>query len=345
MSGITTSLGLIGKFAQEHDCMISKGTQKLQEADATKYPELASICSIRQMVLVQPTSLQREAEPSVQLVNEIYAQIKANTEQAQFFDPKKLSIASLSDFELTEKIVQGTGSGKCSIYRSTDGIEYVMKKNNFFEFYAGTLFQLMLGERSARVLFTENGSDFYAGSQFEPSYQEIHGYYCNNNNIPKTDIEGLGLIVVASFILGEIDLKGLSAANSNVGIKTYNKREIYFKIDHEQTFVLGGKYWQKEYIIDENLKNKLRSYAGRCRFNFVTDEHLEKAVQQIVSIPLTTVEETCDFCENQLKRYPGILKMKIDSSSEGLFFGLPGATTIKEAVLARFQSLQKYASC
>lgn len=258
------------------------------------------------------------------------------------FDPKKLSAANFSDFENTGKGVSGTGSGKCSIYRSRDGIEYVMKKNQVFEFYAGTLFQLMLAEHSAKVLFVRDGSDFYVGSQFEPSYREIWSYHSENGKIPEEDLEGLSLIIVASFILGEIDLKGLGSANSNVGLKKLNDKDIYFKIDHEQTFVFGGDGWRQRYVIDQNLKEKLRKYADEWKFNLVTDELLEKAVQQISSIPLTAIEETCDFCENQLKEYPAILQKQISDSSDALFSGLSESTTIKQAVLARFGSLRRY---
>lgn len=251
--------------------------------------------------------------------------------------------ANFSDFENTGKVVNGTGSGECSIYKSKNGIEYIMKKNKVFEFYAGTLFQLFLGEHSAKVLFAKSDPDFYVGSQFEPSYREIWLYHYENKKIPENDLEGLSLIIAASFLLGEIDLKGLNSANSNVGLKTFNNTDIYFKIDHEQTFVFGGKYWREGYIIDENWREKLRNYADQLKFNLVSNELLEKAVQQIISIPLKAVENACDFCEDQLKDYPNLLKEQIDSSSEELFFGLPEATTIKEAVLARFQALQQHA--
>lgn len=267
------------------------------------------------------------------------SEINRPTEQIK--PQNDLVTARFSDFRPTGQTVSGTGSGELEIYASQDGTKHIMKKNNVSEFYAGTLFQLILGERAPQILFVDDFVNFYVGVQFEETFQDIYQYYSDNNLLPEEDFEGLALIVVASFLLGDCDLKGLSAAFSNVGIKKYGDRQIYFKIDHEQAFTFGGKGWPKQYVLDENWKEKLKDYIECNRLEFISDQFLQKAVRDIASISLVTIEKTCDFCENQLQRYPKALGNYLEFP-ERLFFGLTDATTIKEAVMARFQAFHKY---
>lgn len=269
---------------------------------------------------------------------------KAALERKTFLANLKNNVVNLT--ELADQGVEreSTGSGKMKLYKEKNGNEYLLKKNRTVEFYAGTLFKLILGERAPNILFVKSGKDFYAGSRWYSTFEDIWSYNFDHKKIPNEDMEGLAEIVVASYLLGEIDLKGLKAAESSIGIVQQNNRLHYFKIDHEQAFVFGGADWQKDYILDDKWKEKLQTYYLNLGLECVAP-YVDKAIQKIASIPLKDFEKACDFCEetcNSFSKQDEILQNL--TFKKELFYGMEGNPTIKEAVMQRIQKFQDLAT-
>lgn len=258
-------------------------------------------------------------------------------------DNGKLIVLEKNALQDTTKKVVGTGSGVCPIY-SHNGIEYVLKQNSLIEFYAGRLYKIILGNRSPNIIFIKKDSDnFYVGSQFEVTYKDIWKYHRGEKKaLPEADRAGLATIVVASFLLGEIDLKGLGSANSNVGIVDIDGSPCYFKIDHEESFLFWGDYWRADYVMDADWENKLWKYCERNRLTAcLTKKDLIKAAQEIASIPLKLFEAECDSCEQLCREFPEILKKTIEKKTEDMLLKDIDKPKIKDSIVERIKVFQQ----
>ncbi len=222
------------------------------------------------------------------------------------------------------------------MHQHKDGYTYYMKKDAVQEFYAGNLYKLILGDSAPNVILVVRNEDtFYAGSEVDDTFMSMYDYHTPpKGRILRSEDEELANIVVASWLLGEKDLKGYDANQSNVGVVTSKTGKTrYFKIDAQQALNFENSFGF-DFTLDAAWLEKLSAYS-RIHNLDISAESLRRAARRIANLSSSDFDRVCTFCESQLAPFSKTVDRYVSVRKPSLFLGDPAKTTIKDAVLAR----------
>lgn len=292
-----------------------------------------------------------------------------------------LRVRTIDEFELLKEGMGGTGSGDYKrLYRDKKdpSKKFIINSASFgafepgaLEAYAGVLYKLLLGPHAPATYFverTENGKTSIAAAlEFNESFEPADEYFMHHATFEKKrDLlppgRGLGPIIAASMLLGEIDLKGLGSDRSNLGVVKHNDEVIFFKIDHGQSFWFNNKASRVNFdltkLVNIGPDSKILASLGLQKSDdwrnpfAVTDKHLEEikaAARFFDSIPQDVLMKILDFAEQQLQKldayprdpddkdYIGYQDPRLGNDAQIL---KKPAATFKEAILERFKQLK-----
>ncbi len=224
-------------------------------------------------------------------------------------------VLSLRDLHKLPRTLSGSGSGTKDIYEDAQHRLYVLKTNQpgtvepgWIEAYAGTLYRYFLKKHAPEVAFVIDGSFIYGASQLESTFQDVYTYHIvNRHPLPVRD-PILEAISIVSFMLCEIDLKGLNSNDSNLGVIKGRTGLTYFKIDHGQSFLCGH-----DSVWTHNRFHFPYLLAQKSRAEFFTSTNLDHLVEDATILSqLHTIQQTpradlvrvLDACETQLGHFP-----------------------------------------
>lgn len=225
-------------------------------------------------------------------------------------------IFSLRDLRKVPHTVSGSGSGAKDIYEDAGHHLYVLKEGQpgagepgWIEAYAGTLYRYFLKEHAPEEAFIIDGNKVYGASQLNPTFKELYDYHgVNRNPLPVRDpsLEAIGIV---SFLLCEIDLKGLSSNDSNLGViqGTTTTGLTYFKIDHGQSFYCGyDSIWAHNrfhfpYLLAQ--KSRAEFFTSTNLDHLVEDASILSVLHDIQQTPRADLVRVLDACETQLRHF------------------------------------------
>lgn len=231
--------------------------------------------------------------------------------------------------------------------------------NAYMEAYMSILYRFLLGHHAQRGLFVRHDDGgtkkLYAAIELDPSFVDAFSYHLHPNSYPLLpDKKGLAGIIVASLLLGEVDLKGIGSKHSNLGIITQGGEKKYFKIDNGQSFFGfgdNGAYYKLFNLLDppDRLKKpkgddvflKSLSLDGRLSQDYLDAIHQE--AKRIASVDDALLNQVLDFCEKQLAylaSYPGTRLEVLGVHPSNPLFSAPDYT-FKDRILKRFAQLRQ----
>lgn len=282
---------------------------------------------------------------------------------------KILKIRDFSEFEDLNTPIGGTGAGdqKKLFKEKSTGILYIINstwsggaESAAIDAYAGVLYSFLLGKHSTESYFVRNGNEIYAAHRWNETFKDLFEIWKEKRSVDDILLppgSGLAPIIVASMILGEIDLKGISADRSNIGIVGAKERE-YLKIDHGQSFFFNhpgyAKNFDLTYLKDPQANMPYLESLGFNEYNVELPksslEEIKQVAKEFSQIPPNVLQTVLDFCEEALKiidRYPVKSPLENDSRIGGeppeyipaLLKRKP--SSFKEAILERFEQLRE----
>ena len=260
-------------------------------------------------------------------------------------------VRDLADFKLTGKKLQNHGWDP-DHYVDQGGDEWIIKKDDWVEAYASTLFRFFIGHYSQEVCFIVEGHHLHSAVRLAKSFQDLgHGSPQYRKPLLPPG-HGFGPIVACAILLGEIDLKGSSSAKSNLGVLLDPAGEPtqYFNIDHGQGlhFAYGPAFRS---LLD--LAQLARAEPGMPFLAdlfpglTITPAHLEEIREAAVAMARrrrADLVRLLDACERKLKVLP-----HYPADRPGLWYPSPEPSdnllkhrpaTYKDAVLERFDELR-----
>ena len=246
----------------------------------------------------------------------------------------------------TKKLYKDNASPKNEYVFSEDD-----KSKGFLEAYAGTVYHFLLGKHSSFTQFvfdeTSDRKQIIGASLYESTYQDSWQYHIWEKKPLLAPSSGLGMIIAASILLKEVDLKGLASASSNLGIVTKNSLTYYFKIDHADSFHFDKnedefdlKYLKNPQSDMPYLK-RLRFYTHlnypektiKADFTLSKDylDEIAQAAKYLANIPEDKIIKVLDFCEEQLNKLSDYPKNGLKGTSYKNY---------KDAIIDRFKELR-----
>jgi hypothetical protein len=265
---------------------------------------------------------------------------------ADGFEP---CVRALGEFLPTGKKLQNKGWDP-DHYLDAAGGEWIIKKDNWIEAYASTVFRFFIGRYSQEACFIVEGHKVHSAVRLAKAFQSLGDGPPQYRRALLPPGHGFGPIVACAILLGEIDLKGTASASSNLGMLWGPGGEPtqYFNIDHEQSlrFVVAPvlQTWLDLANLarpEPNLPYLRDIFPGMA----ITPAHLREIHEAAVAMAgrhRADLVRLLAACEGQLKvlpeypaEHPGLWSR---DPSDNLLKHRPA--TYQDAVLERFDELR-----